>query len=79
MGSLCASVDHSKLAIYCNETDFIDSWCSTDHPLRSLPLKNLEPPGQYVATRPDDMLAIQERHMARRGFRHALHGPSMWQ
>ena len=37
--------------------DFIDSWCSTDHPL---PLKALE----YVATRPDDMLAVQERHMA---------------
>ena len=48
--------------------DFIHHWCSTDHPLRSLPLKAFEPPGKYVATRPDDMLAVQEWHMASEGL-----------
>ncbi len=38
--------------------DFILYWCSADHPLRNLPLKALEPLGQYVATRPDDMLTV---------------------
>ena len=48
--------------------DFIAYWCSTDHPLRSLSLKALQPPGQYVAIRPDDILAVQEWHMASEGL-----------
>ena len=48
--------------------DFILYWCLADHPLRNRPLKALEPLGQYVATRPDDMLAVQEWHMASEGL-----------
>ena len=52
--------------------DFIAYWCSTDHLLRNLPLKALEPLNKYVATQPGDtrrvMLAVQERHMASKGL-----------
>ena len=48
--------------------NFVAHCCSDGHPLRSIRLEVLPPQGQYIATRPDDILAVQEAHMAREGM-----------
>ena len=48
--------------------DFVAYWCLHAHSLRHLPLKVLQPQSQYIAIRPDDMLSVQEWHMASEGL-----------
>jgi ribonuclease HI len=48
--------------------DFIAHWCSHAHSLRHLRLKVLQPLSHYIAIRPDDMLSVQEWHMASEGL-----------
>ena len=45
--------------------DFLDQWCSEVH---HFSLSVLHPQKQYIAISPDDMLAIQEWHMANEGM-----------
>ncbi len=47
---------------------FVASWCSGPHPLGAIPLRLLQPRSQYIAIRPDDILAVQESHMASEGL-----------
>ena len=48
--------------------DFLVQWCERIHDLRGVKLLPLFPPAHHVATDPDDMLAIQEWHMASEGL-----------
>ena len=48
--------------------DFLVQWCKGTHELRGVKLCPLFPPTHHVATDPDDMLAIQEWHMASEGL-----------
>ena len=48
--------------------DFLVQWCTRIHALGGARLCPLFPPDHYVATDPDDMLAIQEWHMATEGL-----------
>ena len=48
--------------------DFLVQWCTRIHALRGVKLCPLFPPDHYVAADPDDMLAIQEWHMASEGL-----------
>ncbi len=48
--------------------DFLVQWCTRIHDLRGVRLCPLFPPDHYVATDPDDMLAIQEWHMTSEGL-----------
>ena len=48
--------------------DFLVQWCTRIHALGGVKLCPLFPPDHYVATDPDDMLAIQEWHMASEGL-----------
>lgn len=48
--------------------DFLVQWCEQTHDLVRAKLCPLFPPNHYVATDPDDMLAIQEWHMASEGL-----------
>ena len=48
--------------------DFLVQWCTRVHDLGNVKLCPLFPPDHYVATDPDDMLAIQEWHMASEGM-----------
>jgi len=48
--------------------DFIAQWCDTAGRGRNASLQSLHPPGQYVAILPDDILAVQEWHMASEGM-----------
>ena len=48
--------------------DFLVQWCTEAHALRNVKIHALPPPAHYVATDPDDMLAVQEWHMANEGL-----------
>jgi hypothetical protein len=48
--------------------DFLAQWCADAHAFRSIKIHALPPPDHYVATVPDDMLAVQEWHMANEGL-----------
>jgi hypothetical protein len=48
--------------------DFVARWKSITDPITSAPIRPLKPPGQYIAIRPDDMLSVQEWHMASEGM-----------
>ena len=48
--------------------DFIAYWSSVVYPETKNSIDPLSPPGKYIATRPDDMLSIQEWHMASEGM-----------
>ena len=48
--------------------DFIVHWSSGTFPGGNVPICPLQPPGQYVAIRPDDMLSVQECYMASEGM-----------
>ena len=48
--------------------DFLLQWCTISHRWRHLRLRTLNPPGQYLAILPDDMLAVQELHLATEGM-----------
>ena len=48
--------------------DFFVCWKSIADPVTSALIWPLQPPGQYVAIRPDDMLLVQEGHMASEGM-----------
>ena len=48
--------------------DFLVQWCTRIHDLQGVKLSPLFPPAHHVATDPDDMLAIQEWHMASEGL-----------
>jgi hypothetical protein len=48
--------------------DFLHQWCSVGHAWTNLGLQILSSPQQYVAIVPDDMLAVQELHLAREGM-----------
>ena len=48
--------------------DFLVQWCKETHDLRGVKLCPLFPPTHHVATDPDDMLVIQEWHMASEGL-----------
>jgi hypothetical protein len=37
-------------------------------PRENIPIHPIQPPGQYIAIRPDDMLSVQESHMASKGM-----------
>jgi hypothetical protein len=47
---------------------FVADCCSGARPLGATPLRMLQPRSQYVALRPDDILAVQEWHMASEGM-----------
>ncbi len=47
---------------------FVADCCSGARPLGTTPLRMLQPRSQYVALRPDDILAVQEWHMASEGM-----------
>ena len=47
---------------------FVAECCSGARPLGTSPLRMLQPRSQYVALRPDDILAVQEWHMASEGM-----------
>ena len=49
-------------------SDFVVRWISIADPITSAPIRPLKPPGQYIAIRPDDMLSVQEWHMANEGM-----------
>ena len=40
--------------------DFIVHWSSRNFTGENIPISLLQPPGQYIAIRPDDMLSVQE-------------------
>ena len=48
--------------------DFLNRWCSAHHSRSGSILHVLTPQPQFVAIVPDDMLAVQELHMAREGM-----------
>ena len=48
--------------------DFLTQWCTLHHAWRNVRLRTLAPAPQYVAIVPDDMLAVQELHMATEGM-----------
>ena len=48
--------------------DFIAYWSSVVYPATGNSISPLCPPGKYIATRPDDMLSVQEWHMASEGM-----------
>ena len=48
--------------------DFLAQWCVSKNDLSSAKLRTLSPPPHYIAVDPDDMLAIQEWHMANEGL-----------
>ncbi len=48
--------------------DFVVCWKSITDPITSAPIRPLKPPGQYIAIRPDDILSVQEWHMANEGM-----------
>jgi len=48
--------------------DFLVQWCTRIHDFGGVKLCPLFPPAHHVATDPDDMLAIQEWHMASEGL-----------
>ena len=48
--------------------DFIAYWSSVVHAEENTPIRPLHPPGKYIAIRPDDMLSVQEWHMASEGM-----------
>jgi hypothetical protein len=48
--------------------DFIAYWNSVVYPEEGTPIYPLQAPGTYVAIRPDDMLSVQEWHMASEGM-----------
>ena len=47
---------------------FVADCCSGARPLGTTTLRMLQPRSQYVALRPDDILAVQEWHMASEGM-----------
>jgi hypothetical protein len=47
---------------------FIVHWSSGIYPGGKVPIRPLQPPGQYVAIRPDDMLSVQECYIASEGM-----------
>ena len=48
--------------------DFLTQWCTLHHAWRNARLCTLAPAAQYIAIVPDDMLAVQELHMATEGM-----------
>ena len=48
--------------------DFLLQWCCSKHPWSSTRLCTLDLPGQFLAITPDDMMAVQELHMAAEGM-----------
>ena len=48
--------------------DFIIHWNSAAHPGEKIQISPLQPPDQYIAIRPDDMLSVQESYMASEGM-----------
>ena len=52
--------------------DFISRWCANAGSEGYISILPLKPPGQYVAIRPDDILAVQEWHTASEGMTHTL-------
>ena len=48
--------------------DFLAQWCTSSNDLSRAKIHALPPPAHYVATDPDDMLAVQEWHMANEGL-----------
>jgi len=48
--------------------DFIAHWTSEIYPREQAQICPLQAPGKYVAIRPDDMLSVQEWHMASEGM-----------
>ena len=48
--------------------DFISRWCANAGSEGYISILPLKPPGQYVAIRPDDILAVQEWHTASEGM-----------
>ena len=48
--------------------DFLSKWCMADHPFGDITVRTLKPPRTYVAIVPDDILAVQELHMASEGM-----------
>ena len=47
---------------------FLVRWCSQESPLGKLTFRALASPPDNIAIVPDDMLAVQELHMAREGM-----------
>ena len=48
--------------------DFLLKWCTTDHPFKEVNVHTLKPGQTYIAIVPDDILAVQELHMASEGM-----------
>ena len=48
--------------------DFLIRWCGQAPPFGDVAIRTLAPPTTYVAIVPDDMLAVQELHLAREGM-----------
>ena len=48
--------------------DFLILWCAQAPPSDQVAIRTLAPPTTYVAIVPDDMLAVQELHLAREGM-----------
>jgi hypothetical protein len=48
--------------------DFLVRWCAQAPPFGQVAIRTLAPPTTYVAIVPDDMLAVQELHLAREGM-----------
>ena len=48
--------------------DFLLRWCTTDHPFKEANVHTLKPGQTYIAIVPDDILAVQELHMASEGM-----------
>jgi hypothetical protein len=48
--------------------DFLTQWCVSKNGLSRAKVCTLSPPPHYIAVDPDDMLAIQEWHMANEGL-----------
>jgi len=48
--------------------DFLVQWCACASPLKGQSIRTLAPQSTYVAIVPDDILAVQELHMASEGM-----------
>jgi hypothetical protein len=65
----CSSIFNSvELQLLFQGRDRQVEWCARDNALRRAKIHALSPPAHYVATDPDDMLAVQEWHMAAKGL-----------